>query len=342
MVLAQNAAQPHGPDVNWITGFRANPLRGAHLRTGWRTFSGAVRHFAGNLLGNAVCVEHHRSQVLTRLRPRRLEGRVMTVRTTPFIAPVLLATLGLTGCHDREVNRGPLVSETRDVSDFDSISVRGSARLIVRIGDKTSVSVEGPERIVKRLTTDVDDDTLYIRNTRKEWVFGDGESRLTVTVTTPSLEELHLEGSNDVRLNGFDGGKSRIDIEGAANIEANGKLDELVVHMQGAGRANFRDLVANEAKVTVDGVGSVHVNATESLDATMNGVGAILYSGAPRDVSTSMNGVGTISKDRDRKKDKDSEAAPEDDDKEAIDPDSLQPEYDEKEKVTVEKTSGVV
>ena len=112
--------------------------------------------------------------------------------------------------------------------------------------------------------------------------------------------------------------------------------------MQGAGRANLRNLIANDAKVTVDGVGSVHINATESLDATMNGVGAILYSGAPRDVSTSMNGVGTISRDRDRKKDKDSEAAPDAEDEEAIDPDSLQPEYDDKDKAKVEKTSGVV
>jgi hypothetical protein len=266
----------------------------------------------------------------------------MTVRTIQLIAPVLLVSLGLSGCHDREVNRGPTITETRDVSDFDSISLRGSARLVVHISDKTSLSIEGPERVVKRLTTDVDGDTLHIRNSGKEWVFGDSDRRLTINVTTPALEELQIQGSNDVRLSGFNGGSSTIDIEGAANLVANGKLDELVVRMQGAGRANLRDLVANEAKVTVDGVGSVHVNATESLDATMNGVGAILYSGAPHEVNTSMNGVGTISKDRERKKDEDSEGAPEDEDKQPIDPDSLQPEYDDKEKVTVEKASGVV
>lgn len=266
----------------------------------------------------------------------------MTVRSIQIIAPMLLVSFGLSGCHDREVNRGPTITETRDVADFDAISLRGSARLVVHIGDKTSVSIEGPERIVKKLTTDVDGDTLHIRNSRKEWVFGDSESRLTINVTMPALNELQLEGSNDVRLSGFNGGSSTIEIEGAANLVAKGKLDELVVHMQGAGRANLRDLVANDAKVTVDGVGSVHVNATESLDATMNGVGAILYSGAPHEVSTSMNGVGTISKDRNRKRDKDSDTTPEEEDQEPIDPDSLQPEYDDKEKAKVEKTSGVV
>ena len=66
--------------------------------------------------------------------------------------------------------------------------------------------------------------------------------------------------------------------------------------MEGAGHADLRNLIANEAKVTVAGVGSVYVHPRDSLDATMNGIGAILYSGSPRDVNTRMNGLGTISK----------------------------------------------
>jgi hypothetical protein len=254
----------------------------------------------------------------------------MTLRTAGLIAPILVATLGLTACGDHDVNRGPIVTESREVSGFDAISVRGSARLIVKIGDAPSISIEGPERSVKRLTTDVDGDTLYLRSSRKEWAFGQGESRLTIRVTVPELNELRLEGSNDVRLSGFNGGSSRIEIEGAANLEADGRLDELTVHMSGAGRANLRDLVAGDAKVTVDGVGSVHVHSTKSLDATMNGVGAILYSGTPREVNTSMNGVGTISKDRQRKR-KDSDEMPEREEAKPVDPDSLQPEYEKKE-----------
>ena len=39
--------------------------------------------------------------------------------------------------------------------------------------------------------------------------------------------------------------------------------------------------IADEAKVTVDGVGSVYVHPKDTLDATMNGVGAILYTRQP-------------------------------------------------------------
>jgi Putative auto-transporter adhesin, head GIN domain len=267
----------------------------------------------------------------------------MTARTFQLIAPLCVVSLGLVGCDDRQVDRGPIVTETRDVGDFDAIHIRGSARLNVRIGETESLSIQGPARSVKGLTTEVEGDTLHIRSRRKEWVFGQGESRLTVNVTLPKLDELKLEGSHDARLTGFDGGSSTIEIEGAANLEANGRLDELTVHMAGAGRANLRELIASEARVTVDGVGSVHVHATESLDATMNGVGAILYSGSPRDVDTSMNGVGTISKDRERKRRRnDSDAEPQlEEETSPVDPDSLQPEY-EKQEPQVEKTSGVI
>jgi Putative auto-transporter adhesin, head GIN domain len=263
----------------------------------------------------------------------------------PFTASLLLATVALSACDGRhEVASGPVISETREVGEFSSIALRGSAQLQIQVGAPASLKLEGDERAVKRVTTEVDGEKLYIRSSQKDWVFPGGGSRLVVKISVPSLNELRLEGGNDVKLSGFNGGSSRIDIEGAANIEAKGQLDELTVHMEGAGHANLRDLIANDATVTVDGVGSVYVHSTESLDATMNGVGAILYSGTPREVNTSMNGVGTISKDRERRgNDKDeSEPEVEREEKQPIDPDSLQPEYEKKDvKAEIEMTDVI-
>jgi len=255
-----------------------------------------------------------------------------TLRLSALILPAVM----LAACGDHEeVARGPATSETREVSDFSSITLRGSAQLHVQIGEPASLVVEGNEEAVRRLETEVSGDTLQIRTSRKEWVMPGGSSRLVVKVTVPTLEELRLEGGNDVRVAGFDGGDTTIEIEGAANLKANGRLDELVVRMEGAGHADLRDLVARDAEVTVDGVGSVYVHSTESLDATMNGVGAILYSGTPRDVNTSMRGVGTISKDRERTSEPEAEEPQreeepqlERDDRKPIDPETLQPEYE--------------
>ena len=91
--------------------------------------------------------------------------------------------------------------------------------------------------------------------------------------------------------------------------------------MAGAGHADLGDLIAKSASVTVAGVGSVFVHPEESFDATMNGVGAIFYAGNPRNVNTRVNGLGTIG----QRGSKDKPAA------KPIDPDQLQPEYEEGE-----------
>ena len=106
--------------------------------------------------------------------------------------------------------------------------------------------------------------------------------------------------------------------------------------MAGAGHGDFSRLVADQAKVVVEGVGSVIVHPKDTLDATMNGVGAILYTGSPREVNTRMNGLGTIA----RKDAKDVED--DDDDEDVIDPQNLQPEYAEpKQKPAADSTEVI-
>jgi hypothetical protein len=104
--------------------------------------------------------------------------------------------------------------------------------------------------------------------------------------------------------------------------------------MAGAGHGDFSRLVADQAKVTVEGVGSVIVHPKDTLDATMNGVGAILYTGSPRQVNTRMNGLGTIA----RKDAKDIE----EDDEDAIDPEDLQPEYEQPKQKPAKNATEVI
>jgi hypothetical protein len=146
--------------------------------------------------------------------------------------------------------------------------------------------------------------------------------RITLKITVPKLDSLQVEGGNDVRLTGFDGGETHIRAAGAAHILADGHLNELTVRMSGAGHGDFSRLIADDAKVIVEGVGSVIVHPKDTLDATMNGVGAILYTGNPREVNTRMNGLGTIAR-RDPK-----DVQQEDQADAPVDPDSLQPEYE--------------
>jgi hypothetical protein len=264
---------------------------------------------------------------------------MVTARTSHWVA-LVAAALALSACGESDHDRSPMGSERRDLGAFDSISMQGAAKLEIAVGLAQSVVVEGRERAIGRVTTDVRDGTLYIETRRKDWFVTNSRSRLTLKISVPKLAALKLEGGNDVRLTGYAGGSSRINVTGAAHIQADGKLDELTVHMAGAGHADLSKLSANDANVTVDGVGSVIVHPQETLNATMNGVGAILYTGSPHRVNTRMNGLGTIGQ-RDPKenaRDDEHETAP----GAAPDPETLQPEREAPHKKPVADSTEVI
>jgi hypothetical protein len=232
----------------------------------------------------------------------------------------------LSSCDDGDDRRswGPSRTETRNVGSFDAIDMSGAARLEITVGKPESLILEGRAASIERVSSEVRHNTLFIESKPRDWFMSSNRRRITVRISVPTLESLQVEGGNDVRLTGFDGGKSVIKASGAAHIFAEGRLSELTVRMAGAGHGDFSRLEADEARVTVDGVGSVIVHPKDTLDATMNGVGAILYTGSPREVNTRMNGLGTIA----RKDAKDLE----EDDEDAPDPEDLQPEREEPQK----------
>jgi hypothetical protein len=233
----------------------------------------------------------------------------------------------LSSCDDRDDRRGrgPSRTETRDVGSFDAIDMSGAARLEITVGKPESLTLEGRAASVERVTTEVRHNTLFIESKPRDWFMSNNRRRITVRINVPKLASLQVEGGNDVRLTGFDGGETVIKASGAAHIFGEGRLNELTVRMAGAGHGDFSRLEADQARVTVEGVGSVIVHPKDTLDATMNGVGAILYTGSPRQVNTRMNGLGTIA----QKDARDIEENIEDPDEDAIDPEDLQPEREE-------------
>ena len=242
----------------------------------------------------------------------------------------------LSSCDDGDDRRarGPARTESRDVTAFDAIDMRGAARLEITVGKPESLVLEGRAGSIERVETSVSHNTLYIESKPRDWFMSSNRRRITVKISVPRLESLQVEGGNDVRVTGFDGGESRIQASGAAHIVAEGRLAQLTVRMAGAGHGDFSKLVADQAKVVVEGVGSVIVHPKDTLDATMNGVGAILYTGSPREVNTRMNGLGTIA----RKDAKDVE----EDDEDAIDPQDLQPEYEQPKQKPASDSTEVI
>jgi preprotein translocase subunit SecD len=244
-----------------------------------------------------------------------------TMPTMSRFPGVILATVLIALVSGCSRDGGPAHLETRDVTEFHGIDIEGGSSLEISVGSPQRVQVEAPQRVLDQIRTEVRDGILIVRSRGRHWVVGGAGSRITIRIAVPKLESLRLTGGHRASIDGFAGGESRIDVEGAVKLHASGQLDQLTVRLAGAGTADLSELTATTAQVTVDGVGRVIVHSTDTLDATMNGLGAIHYIGTPREVRTRMNGLGSIGR-----QDSAEEDAPVE-----LDPEKLQPEYDERD-----------
>ncbi|HEU4655059.1 MAG TPA: head GIN domain-containing protein [Steroidobacteraceae bacterium] len=247
-------------------------------------------------------------------------------------AALLIALCALSACKGRE--EAVEQSETRSLKAFDAIDLKGGAELALEVGRTQSVKVRATHDTLSHLRTEVRDGTLIVRRDSDDWSFGRSRG-LNLTISVPKLTSVKLEGGNHVVVNGLDGGDIAFEVRGATSIEASGKVESLRIHMQGAGEANFSKLIAENVDVTVEGVGKVSVNAQQKLAATMNGLGAIRYAGHPADVSTRLNGFGSISQTDEEN------ASPPAAKEPPPNPADLQPEYDEK-KTSDENSTEVI
>ncbi len=93
---------------------------------------------------------------------------------------------------------GRVVNETRQVGPITSINVNSGIELIVRRGDKQSVSVESNRNIVPYIETKVERGVLYLRIKSRTIV--QRSSGLKAYVTLPRLNELSASGRSTVVL----------------------------------------------------------------------------------------------------------------------------------------------
>jgi hypothetical protein len=90
-----------------------------------------------------------------------------------------------------------------------------------------------------------------------------------------------------------------LELSGGTNGEIKGTVNKLDLVLNGAGRIVTDELTAKDVKVQINGAGYATVFASNSIDATIAGVGSIEYTGKPAKVKSNIMGLGAI-KEKDK------------------------------------------
>lgn len=214
------------------------------------------------------------------------------MRRSLLLLGVLLAA-GCGGSSTTLHGSGVATTSVRAVGRFTGVELAGVGTVVVRRGP-TRVSVSGDDNIVPLVTTRVVGGTLVIGEQPGSF---STRSPLVVDVRAPSLEATILSGSGTLEAHGVAAGAFEARVSGAGTLTVDGDAGALTAAVSGTGTARLERLVARDAHVVLSGVGSAHVYATHSLDASLEGTGSIVYGGNPPLVSKRVTGLGSVAAD---------------------------------------------
>ena len=235
-----------------------------------------------------------------------LTGQLLVLSVVFLFSSCITNWFGVTG-------KGSIVTETRQVSSFNSVDLTGAADVEITKGDSLVVKVSNYENIIQYLYLEVEDNTLIIRNEPETTILFNSKAKVQITMPDP-LYAAYLTGSGNFTINsGFNdlntlkiigsgnmnitenGSYNDLDVRilGSGDITAKGTVNSLTAKIVGSGNLKLANLVAVNSDCAISGSGNIYTNATSSLKATISGSGTIEYSGTPT-VNTSITGSGSV------------------------------------------------
>lgn len=236
------------------------------------------------------------------------------IRTALGLAIALVIAVTV-GCAGIITPSGEVVTETREVGEFDKVALSGVGTLIIKPGATASLTVKADKNLMPYVTTETSGGTLEIGlETRGRIYRLDANTTLEYELTAPSITAIVNSGSGKVTGGPFSGGSfsitdsgsglidltdvgvvslsSTVSGSGAVKIES-GLTGAQEVTVSGSGSFKAPGLESKVATVRVSGSGSAEVWATEGVDATVSGSGSISYWGSPR-VTENVSGSGKV------------------------------------------------
>lgn len=228
-----------------------------------------------------------------------------------LILLLLVAILTVTSCSGFIRGSGDLITETRQVNNFDRITLDGSGEVIITQGGSESLTIETDDNVMEHVKAEVEGGMLKLGF--KEGVNLISPSRLIFYVGVDDLTELAISGSGDieskmietesleasisgsgkVRVTNLAAGEVKARISGSGEIDLAGEASVQDVSISGSGEYLAGDMCSELVKVNTSGSGNAIVCATETLEVNISGSGSVNYFGRPS-INSSGSGSGDL------------------------------------------------
>ncbi len=209
---------------------------------------------------------------------------------------------------------GATQTEIRDLAQFNRLEVEDNVNVYIRFGSPERVEIEAGKNLLELIETEVEGNTLFIRNNNKcNWVRS-YEKPINVTLYCQELNEMIAHGYGTIETldtivqptfiaeQWLASGMIRLLLDtdevylkshtGPADFECRGFSDFLYAYNSSQGILRLEGVQAQNAFVWNTGTGDIFVNAEDSVQILIENVGDVYYTGQPDFVSTTLEHEG--------------------------------------------------
>jgi len=230
----------------------------------------------------------------------------------------VLCMISLSACNILQ-GSGKVVSEERNVSGFNKVTLSGVGELDITQGSSEALTIEAEDNIIPKITANVNNGTLEISYDSKVWnilpsravkfhltmneinsLDTSGAGSISVSGLQTSALEISVSGGGNVSISDLSADTLNVTLNGVGNFDLAGSVTSQQVTLNGAGRYQAGDLQSQNAKIVVNGGCSATIWVTDTLDVKITGLGGVDYYGHPN-VTPNITGAGKVSELGDHK-----------------------------------------
>lgn len=175
---------------------------------------------------------------------------------------------------------GDVITEDREVNDFNQIEFSSIGLLEIEQGTNNSLSISADEHLLPKIKTYVSDDTLYIKEQFfffTDFNFGIANNReIKYKLTVDDLNKINFDGLGDIILADLEGDELDVSINGAGSIETEKlSFNDVSISLDGLGSITIAELQTDTFNLDLDGAGSCKIDngKTTSQKIDISGLG---------------------------------------------------------------------
>ena len=236
------------------------------------------------------------------------------------IVAATLVALSLSSCNgnfnfaNSIKGSGNVITEKRNLSDFNKITVANGLDCEVIQADNFDVMVEADDNIIAEIKTRVENNTLviyseynnYINVTSKKIIVKLPRVLSLETTSGANLNSRNSLTGEDIKIKSSSGSSIEVEVESdkvtlestsGSEQQISGKALKLYTASSSGSHIDADELLANEVYAQSSSGSSTSVNAIVLLDGKASSGSSISYSKSPKEIRVEESSGGSVSKD---------------------------------------------